>query len=340
MTVTEAIREFAACGSDGAACAGFICGLYRESPAFLRQLAGLAKNADALLSVDVVKAWPEDEFGVLVEFISAMPYKPDVRNMPCGRRELFIAEVLSDMSVPKPRRIAVWRAFAMNGLKFPKYTRGSWNVPRQLVDHMAVRGWIAATRGEGWSDLRNSDPTFFADDKAPSFDNDFEKAAWEAIAQDSPAGLMMPLAMMGKSLPSRFLSEVLRVKAMKILVYLLSKGKCQMKSRDLLLYVCANWNNDQAIPVVALLEKSEPGLVASTVDSYGHNALWYTLYQRDRFGKATPAARREMDPLDVSLIELGCNPAQECFLGLSWQDVAEKREAVLEEGVPTDGDKS
>ena len=75
-------------------------------------------------------------------------------------------------------------------------------------------------------------------------------------------------------------------------------------------------------------EKSNPGLVANTEDCYGHNALWYTLYQRDALGMATPAARREMDPLDVSLIKMGCDPAKECFLGLSWQDVVEDRQTV------------
>ena len=92
--------------------------------------------------------------------------------------------------------------------------------------------------------------------------------------------------------------------------------------------VCANWNDDAAIPTVALLEKLSPGLVASSVDAYGHDALWYTLYQRDARGIATPAARRKIDPLDAKLIELGCDPARACFLGLSWQDVAERREDV------------
>jgi len=219
----------------------------------------------------------------------------------------------------------------MNGFRFPRHGKGIWEVPDELVDHVAVRGWLCAKRMEGWKDLRNSDPSCLPEN-APDLRTDLEKSAWAAIGEDSPAGLVMPLAVIGQGVPLAFFREVLRTKAMKCLVYLLSNGELaafrMMPPRELLFYVCANWNNDDAIPVVALLEKAEPGLVASAEDSYGHNALWYTLYQRDSKGVATAAARREMDPLDVSLIKLGCDPAKECFLGLSWQDVAEDAEAV------------
>ncbi len=300
-------------------------------PTLLRQVAGVGRAGEGVLSHEVLAGWPEEEMNCYAEFVSSLPYRPDPRNMPCGRRELFVAEALADRTLSKAKRVALWRAFAMSGFRFPRYSGGNWSVPLELMDHTAVRGWLCATHAEGWTDLRNSDAYCFAGEKPPSFKSAFEKSAWDAIGKDSPAGLMMPLAMMGKALPLAYLREALRARAERILVYLLTdpdKAFKVMKPREMLFYVCANWNDDAAIPTVALLEKLAPGLVASSVDAYGHDALWYTLYQRDARGVATPAARRKIDPLDANLIELGCDPARACFLGLSWQDVAERREDV------------
>ena len=327
--VQQMLSGFASCGGTAAELASFLRGVRKEGGS-VRQLAGIGRDSERLLSLDVLKEWPEDDLGLYLEFLSAMPYCPDLKCMPCGRKERFIAEALTDMSVPKPVRIALWRTFAMNGFRFPRYAKGEWDVPLALIDHMYVRGWMCAKRVDGWKDLRNSNPSCFSD-KTPDLGSDLEKSAWEAIAEDSPSGLLMPLTIAGKGLPLVFFREVLRARAVKTLVYLITNDDLDLgllPPREILLYVCANWNNDEAIPIVSLLEKSNPGLVANTEDCYGHNALWYTLYQRDALGVATPAARREMDPLDVHLIKLGCDPAKECFLGLSWQDVAEDRQSV------------
>lgn len=333
--IQQAMAGLAGCGGTAAELSAFLAGVREEGgDVLLWQLAGVSREAERLLSPDVLKGWPEDGLGLYVDFLAAMPYRPDPKCMPCGKKERFIAAALADRSVPKAARIVLWRAFAMNGFRFPRYAKGSWDVPAELLDHMAVRGWVCARRLDGWQDLRNSDPSFFADPKVPDFKTDFEKSAWEAIGEDSPSGLVMPLAILGQGVPLPFFREVLRAGAVKCLIYILSDPDLasfrMMSPRDLLFYVCANWNNDASIPVVSMLEKAEPGLVASAVDCHGHNALWYTLYQRDSRGIATPAARREMDPLDLTLIRLGCDPAKECFLGLSWQDVAEDAEAVAE----------
>lgn len=332
-SVKESVEELLACTGDWEAFAGCLERLRREKgPLFCRQMAGLVRDDAAIDFAAAIRAFPDDRFGLLLEFIAAMPYRPNLQDMPCGKKERAIADALSDRSIPKARRVQLWRTFVMQGFKFPRYQRGAtWQVPEALLDHTAVREWIVLTRGKGAKDLRNSDPMRFGSAAVPNLKTEFEQAAWKAIEQDSPAGLMMPLALMGKKLPRRFLVEVLSRPAKKILVYLISHGDSDYPPRELLFYLCANWNNDEAIPAIELIEKLNPGLVASAVDDYGHNALWYTLYQRNRFGRATAAARRAMDPLDIALIELGCNPNQESFLGLSWQDVAEPRDTVPDE---------
>jgi hypothetical protein len=113
-------------------------------------------------------------------------------------------------------------------------------------------------------------------------------------------------------------------RAIKIATYLYCNNKKFSRlftAQQLLFYVCANWNNDDTIPFIAMLEKDNPGLVKNTMDAFGHDALWYTLYQRDRFNRATTAARHALDPLDQTLIEFGCDPDRPNSIGLSYNDL-------------------
>lgn len=330
MNLQQALEKIELCARGRREFAGLLREIREEGGmAFLRQVAGVSGRAGEMMpDMDLARRWPEGEEALYAEFVAALPYRPDLRRMPCGRRERFMAEALGDRTLGKPMRVALWRAFAMGGLKIPRYGGGgAWSIPEVLVDHEATRSWLCATRDPAWKDLRNSDPYFFMEEKDPPLKTDFEKAAWAAIGEDSPAGLMMPLALMGKALPLAFFRGVLRKRAAGILSHLLSEPELAFRAmppREILFYLCSNWNDDAAIPMVERLEQLRPGTVAGAVDRFGHDALWYTLYQRDRAGRATPAARRMSDPLDAALIGMGCDPARECFLGLAWRDVAEK----------------
>ena len=99
----------------------------------------------------------------------------------------------------------------------------------------------------------------------------------------------MPLSIEGRDPPVQYALAALAKNAMRIVTYLLSNNTTftqLITPRQLLFYVCANWNNDETIPLVALLEKENPGLVKNSIVHFGHNALWYTLYQRDHFNRA------------------------------------------------------
>ena len=213
----------------------------------------------------------------------------------------------------------------MDGFIFPCYTPNVlWDVPTPLYDHPAVRSWLCRTKHEGWEDLRCSDPQLFRADVLKQFKTDAEKKALEAIGKDSPSGLLMPLSIEGRNLPAKYAQAALLKNAIRIVTYLFCNNPAFSKfipPRQLLFYVCANWNNDETIPLVALLEKENPGLVKNSIDAFGHDALWYTLYQRDRFNRATEAAKRAMDPLDRTLIEFGCDPDRANDLGLSYNDL-------------------
>ena len=288
-------------------------------------LAMMCRKGQDLLDMERVRQWPEEYAAALGNFILQMPYIPLPSSTPCGRKELFLAEALEDATVPKEVRIHLWRALVMDGYKFPCYMPGrEWKVPRALYDHQAVRNWIVDTKQDGWEDIRCSDPMFFGNDILKQFKTKQELSALEAMEKDSPSSLLMPLSIEGRNLPAKYAQAALMKNAIKIVTYLYCNNKTfnkQFSPRQLLFYACANWNNDDTIPFVAMLEKDNPGLVKNSLDTFGHDALWYTLYQHDRFNRATEAARRTMDPLDKTLIELGCAPNRQNCVGLSYEDL-------------------
>ncbi len=306
--------------------AKFLSSVQARGKGQLALLAALSKNSISLLNIEHARHWSEEHAASLGEFILQMPHITLPGFFPCGRKELFIDEALRDAKVSKGVRIQLWRTLVMDGYRFPvNGPETEWMVPESLYDHPALRRWFCQTKQNGWEELRCSDLLFF--DKAPGgqFKTDKGKMAMEAIQNDSPASLLMPLDIDGRPLLRKYVLVALMKKAVNIITYLYSdKNKMLNKllsPKQLLFYVCANWNNDETVPLVTLLEETNPGLVKNSLDVFGHDALWYTLYQRDRFGRATKAARSNNDLLDKTLIELGCDPKRQNSLGLSYEDI-------------------
>lgn len=320
--ITAELDRMLAAGASAAELAEAVGKLHRlgQSP-----LAAQRGNCAKLLDVETARKWPEEHAEAFAAFVMNMPCIPLPASYPCGQKELFIAEALGDSGVSKELRIHFWRTLVMEGYKFPCYTGREWKeIPLALYDIPNVRAWICQTKQPGWEDVRCSDPVFFGTDPRNSFTKEPEKKALEAIAKDSPSALLMPLSIEGRELPAKYAQAAMASRAIKTATYLYSNDKKFSRlftARQLLFYVCANWNDDDTIPFVAMLEKDNPGLVKNTLDAFGHDALWYTLYQRDRFNRATLAARRALDPLDRALIEFGCDPERPNSVGLSYNDL-------------------
>ena len=297
----------------------------QQNPTLLKGLGSFCKNWEKLMTRENLRRWPEKSADVLAAFFLSIPSPSQRTTSPCGPKERLLAEALSDGAIPKPVRIHLWRCLVMEGYVFPCYApKVVWDIPAPLYDHPAVRNWLCQTKHDGWEDLCCSDPQLFHGDVLKLFKTDAEKKALEAIEKDSPSALLMPLSIEGRRLPAKYAQAALMKSAIKIVTYLFCNNPVFAKllsPRQLLFYVCANWNNDATIPFVALLEKENPGLVKNSIDAFGHDALWYTLYQRDRLNRATKAAKRAMDPLDKTLIEYGCDPDRTNDLGLSYNDL-------------------
>ena len=304
-----------------------LLGSMREKPAYLELLGAMSVNSQAILDLDVLRQWPEEYLSVLSLFILRLPCIPLENKFPCGKRELAIAEALQDDRVPKITRVQLWRTLLMENYIFPYYKEGSaWKIPPALYGHPAVRRWLCLTKHDGWEDLSCTDPKFFGGDIRNQFKTDEDKQALAAIENDAPSALMMPLAIRGQELPVKYAKATMTLGACKIATYLYSEGNKAFRRtfspRTLLLFACANWNNDASVRFVIMLEKDNPGLAKNTIDAFGHDALWYTLYQHKRFSPlATSAGKHEPDALGRALIELGCDPDRQDSLGLSYNDL-------------------
>ena len=295
----------------------------RERPAYLELLGAMSVNSLKVLDLDVLRQWPRQFLPVLSLFILRMQFIPLDDKYPCGRRELAIAEALQDGSVPKHTRAQLWRTFMMSGYIFPYYMESNtWNVPPVLYDHPAVRRWFCLTKQPGWEDMSCSDPYFFAGEMTSQFKSDEDKQALAAIQKDLPSALMMPLSIQGRELVVKYAKATMALCASRIATYLYNEGNKtflrHFSPRKLLLYVCANWSDDKAVPFVIMLERDNPGLARNTLDALGHDALWYSLYQRKRF---SPLGTAQPYSLGKALIELGCDPGRQYSLGLSYNDL-------------------
>ncbi|MBO4511351.1 MAG: hypothetical protein J5746_01170 [Victivallales bacterium] len=304
-----------------------LLGSLRENPAYLELLGAMSVNSQAILNLEVLRQWPEEYLSALSLFLLRLPCIPIEEKFPCGKRELAIAEALQNESVPKITRVQLWRTLLMDGYILPYYKEGkNWNMPSALYEHPAVRRWLCLTKHEGWEDLCCTDSYFFGKDIRKQFDSDEDKQALAAIENDLPSALMMPLSIRGENLLVKYAWATMTLGASRIATYLYSEGnktfRRNFSPRRLLLFACANWNNEAAIPFVIMLEKDNPGLVKNTIDAFGHDALWYTLYKRNRFSKLTIfAGSHEPDALGKALIELGCDPGRQNSLGLSYIDL-------------------
>jgi hypothetical protein len=149
----------------------------------------------------------------------------------------------------------------------------------------------------------------------------------KAIDADSPAQLMMHLAVAGKNVDRRMLYIILNLHKTKILDWLLEndeKTREFLAPRRMLFYVCANWHwhpdegkaVEDAVPWLDAAEAKEPGILRSCADALGRNLLWYTLYNRCG------------DQIEDTLLKHGCDPDARTAFGLSWREMRDAKEAT------------
>ena len=242
---------------------------------------------------------------------------------PFGPRERSVSDTICDRSRPKAKRAKLLRQVGndceFNSLPFAK----AQDVPLGFLDTMAGRRWYCDHGGAGCEVVRCSDPGFFKNvaRKDDSDDVDLEKVRIDpnvrkAIDANSPAQLMMQLAVSGKYVDARLLAVILSLRKTKVLEWLLANDEKTgrfLDERRMLFYVCANWPYQNATDWLEKAEAKQPGIIKSCVDALGRNLPWYTQYNR------------RQKEAEETLLRHGCDPDAETVWGLSWRDMREVR---------------
>ena len=161
----------------------------------------------------------------------------------------------------------------------------------------------------------------------------FEAVVREAIEADEPARLMVSLAIAGTKPDLRLLCAALRLRKTRSLDWLMehdATAKRWFDPRRLLFYAAANWPLDDLSALAEASERKRPGIVASCVDVFGRNLLWYAFAYRRSVSPWSCAASRnpagKAEEVEALLIRLGADPDAPTKWGVSWRQVARVRE--------------
>ena len=306
----------------------FVVPLHRQYPSTLAALILSYLKSHWFLEPEVIRNWPKEFLDTLSYVWKYIPYLPNPNNHPFGIREQLIAQGITDTTLPMARRRRFLRLLIFDGLQIPGFVANAdWTMPEVFYDCMPARKWIVMNKIPAWEDLQFSNIDFLrgsilSPDRF-TFARTENIAAMEAILEDDPAGFMIPYDLAGRNLPACIVTEVFAHGATRILLELYQRNYlCNLCTpRQLLFFCCAHCKGEGAATLVEELEHEHPGLVQTSVDALGHNAFWYSLYLCDSGYHAIAETLQPNSPLRQKLLELGCDPNQQTYLGLSYADI-------------------
>jgi hypothetical protein len=228
-------------------------------------------------------------------------------------------------------------------------------IPFFLLDSEEGRRWYCECGLPGYETVRCSSPVFFSNVKwrVPfKWDEDaqyFDPLVLEASRSGEPARLMMALAVAGGCVDIRLLTSLLRhdrdARKMGTLEWLMENDaatKRWLDPRRLLFYAAARWPLADLTAVAEASERKSPGIVASCVDVFGRNLLWYAFAYHRRVPAWSCAATRDSAgkaaATEALLVRLGADPDAPTKWGPSWRQVERVRdERSWEHDVILDG---
>ena len=306
----------------------FVGTLHRQFPKTLAVLILSYLQSHWFLKPEIIRNWPEEFLDTLSYVWKYVPYVPNPDKHPFGIREQLIAQGITDNALPPTRRGRYLRLLIFDGLQIPGFVaHENWTMPEAFFDCYSARKWIIMNKIPIWDDLQFSNVDFLLGSILSidqlKYRNEEDVAALEAIMEDNPAGFMIPFDLAGRNLPPRIVAAVFVHGAARILLELYQRNYlCNLCTpRQLLFFCCAHCKGEGAATLVEELEHEHPGLVQTSVDALGHNAFWYSLYLCNSGYHAIEETLQPNSPLRQKLLELGCDPNQQTYLGLSYADI-------------------
>jgi len=198
--------------------------------------------------------------------------------------------------------------------------------PSVFYPDFTTRKEYCRERREGWRDLRW---TLGESLRAAAYwRENYEHDELERVfAVKDAHTFCMQLSIVGQRLSMKHIRMMIDSGCFDLLQDLFAKVPKAWKlisPRDLLLWVCADgrFKDDEAVRLVKMIERKQPGIVAGTVDAFSDTPLWYTLYRYQYGGHVNSCCWCERVPkLERLLRRLGCDAHARNRLGLTWSVV-------------------
>ena len=272
--------------------------------------------------------------------------------VPAAAVRTILSDAFRDALVaPETKAELLWRYNHEPAFRNAALADRKGPVPFCLLDSEEGRRSYCARKLPGHETVRCSSPVLFApvreytthermEGKVP-----FDSIVRDAVEADEPARLMMALAVAGKKTDLRLVCAALYLRKTRILDWLMehdATAKRWLDPRRLLFYAAARWPLADLTAVAEASERKSPGIVASCVDVFGRNLLWYAFAYHRRFPAWSCAAKRDSAgkaaATEALLVRLGADPDAPTRWGPSWRQVERVRdERSWEHDVILDG---
>ena len=254
--------------------------------------------------------------------------------VPAAAVRTILSDAFRDARIaPETKAELLWRYNHEPAFRDAVLMDCKGGIPFFLLDSEEGRRWYCECGLPGYETVRCSSPVFFSNVKwrVPfKWDEDaqyFDPLVLEAIRSGEPARLMMALAVAGGCVDIRLLTSLLRhdrdARKMGTLEWLMENDaatKRWLDPRRLLFHAAANWSLRDLPALAEEIERKRPGNVASCVDAFGRNLLWYA----SEFRRYEPRGFR-MKVVASVLARLGADPDAPTKWGVSWRQLEHAR---------------
>lgn len=150
----------------------------------------------------------------------------------------------------------------------------------------------------------------------------------DAIEADNIAQFAIALSLCNRQLSKNLLLYALANHATNILIANLTSLKRNLPSDSLILHCASSVEVSTAIPLLAAIEKEEPGIIKNTKDIFGNNALWYIFSRHTDIHNQSDSENEDAERLERFLLSVGVSPDAPNCLELTYSSMRKAQVAL------------
>ena len=218
-------------------------------------------------------------------------------------------------TIPEATRIAFWYKWChqqpnLGGCPVEKKSIAK---RQALIDDVNVRMEYCFQKRAGYKYLRNID-------RIPRKAGSNVEWVRKSAEKDCVPQFGIDYSLHGEKFCKDIVWELTKSNAPKCLLWLMSKCKdffCNYPVKEMLFFACANMTEKMGTAVVKYLSRRFPYKVATCIDEFGNNPLWYLLHNK-YVSWWDPSCK-----MVEALVKAGCRPDALNHLALSFQKMVD-----------------